>query len=150
MILLDACKETGSILQSYTYKTRQRKRLRLTLPLNLTPQRTRMREKLSNRHAVTTIEINHNYRGAENRIFSIAYSRMPSGKIAELWINTINDHEKLINDDMRDTCASVSRSLQYGETVEQLAKSVLRDNRGKPLGWLGTVLDALKKEPVYA
>ena len=108
------------------------------------------REKFENRNAGTTIEINHNYRGAEDRIFSLTYSRLPSGKIGELWINSINGHEKLINDDMRDTCAAVSRSLQYGETVEQLAKSVLRDNRGKSLGWLGAILDALKKEPFYA
>lgn len=105
------------------------------------------REKFSHRHAGTTIEIQHNYRGAGDRTFSITYSRLPSGKIGELWLNTINDHEKLINDDMRDTCASISRGLQYGDTVDQLAKSVLRDNRGKPLGWVGTVLDALKKEP---
>lgn len=104
------------------------------------------REKFSNRHAGTTIEIQHNYRGADERTFLITYARLPSGKIGELWVNTINGHEKLINDDMRDTCASISRGLQYGDTVDQLAKSVLRDNRGKPLGWVGTVLDALKKE----
>ena len=105
------------------------------------------REKFSNRHAGTTIEVAHNYRGADDRVFSITYARLPSGKIGELWINTINGVERLINDDMRDTCASVSRSLQFGETVEQLARSVLRDNKGTALGWLGAILDALKKEP---
>lgn len=108
------------------------------------------RDKFANRHGGTTIEVSHNYQGASERVFSITYSRLPNGKIGELWVNTINDHEKLINDDMRDTCASVSRGLQYGDTVEQLAKSVLRDNRGKPLGWLGCILDALKREPVDA
>jgi len=108
------------------------------------------REKFPNRHGGTTIEVAHNYRGAEDRVFSITYSRLPSGKIGELWVNTINGHEKLINDDMRDTCATISRGLQFGDTVEQLAKSVLRDNRGKPLGWLGTIVDALKREPADA
>lgn len=108
------------------------------------------RDKFSNRHAGTTIEIPHNYRGADDRTFSITYARLPSGKIGELWINTINGVERLINDDMRDTCAAVSRSLQFGETIEQLAKSVHRDSRGKSLGWLGAILDALKKEPVDA
>jgi len=109
-----------------------------------------MREKFSNRHGGTTIEVAHNYRGADERVLSVTYSRLPSGKIGELWLNTINGHEKLINDDMRDTCATVSRGLQYGDSIEQLARSVLRDSRGKSLGWLGCVLDALKREPADA
>lgn len=108
------------------------------------------REKFSNRHGGTTIEVIHNYRGADERTLSVTYSRLPSGKIGEIWINTINDHEKLINDDMRDSCAAISRGLQYGDSVEQLARSVLRDNLGKPLGYMGSILDALKKETVDA
>ena len=108
------------------------------------------REKFENRHGGMTINIPHGYRDRNPDIYSITYSRLPSGKIGELWINAINGYEKLINDDMRDTCAAVSRSLQYGETVDQLAESVLRDNGGKSLGWLGSILDALKEEPAYA
>lgn len=108
------------------------------------------RERFPDRHAGTTIEVVHDYRGADARVFLITYARLASGKIGELWINTINGVERLINDDMRDTCAAVSRSLQFGETVEQLAKSVHRDGRGKALGWLGAILDALKKEPADA
>ena len=104
------------------------------------------REKFSNRHDARTIDVSHSYRGADDRTFSITYSRLSSGKIGEIWLNSINGHEKLINDDMRDSCVAISRGLQYGDSLDKLAKSVLRDNRGKPLGWLGTVIDALKKE----
>lgn len=118
-----------------------------------------MREKFDDRHAGITILVTHNYRGGDERDLSITYSRLPlpgdhpyrpTGRIGEIWVNTINEHEKLINDDMRDTCATTSRDLQNGDTVEKLSRSVLRDSRGKPLGWLGTVLDALKKEPIDA
>jgi len=108
------------------------------------------REKFSNRHDARTIDIAHNYRGADERTFSITYSRLPDGRIGEVWINSINGHEKLINDDMRDSCVALSRGLQFGDTLEKLAKSVLRDNRGKPLGWVGTVIDALRKETADA
>jgi len=104
------------------------------------------REKFSNRHAATTVDIVHNYRGGDDRKFSITYSRLPDGKIGEVWLNSINGHEKLINDDMRDSCVTLSRGLQYGDTLDKLAKSVLRDNRGKPLGWMGAIIDALRKE----
>jgi hypothetical protein len=105
------------------------------------------RERFSNRHDVTTIDIEHSYRGGDDRTFSISYARLPSGKIGEVWANAINGHEKLLNDDMRDSCVALSRGLQYGDSLDRLAKSVLRDNRGKPLGWIGSVIDALKKEP---
>lgn len=118
-----------------------------------------LREKFSNRHGGMTIEVVHNYPGADERTFSVTYARLPrlgdhpeipTGRIGELWANTVNGNDKLVNDDMPDTCAAVSRSLQYGETIESLARSMQRDNRGKPIGWLGSVLDALKKEPVDA
>lgn len=109
------------------------------------------REKFANRHAVTTICIPHGYRDrSPPDVLDISYSRLPSGKIGEVWINAINGCEKLINDDMRDTCVAMSRDLQYGDDLDRLGKSVIRDNRGKPLGWLGTVIDALRKESVDA
>ena len=108
------------------------------------------RDKFSNRHDATTIDVKHGYRGADERTFTITYSRLPSGKIGVVWIGAINGHEKLINDDMRDTCVAISRGLQYGDSLDRVAKSILRDNRGKPLGWLGTVIDALRKEQADA
>lgn len=117
------------------------------------------RYKLSQRRASTTINVPHSYRGGDDRVLTVSYSReplpgdhpaLPTGRIVEFWLNNINDHEKLINDDMRDTCIGYSKDLQNGDSVEHLAKSVLRDSRGRPHGWVGSVLDALKREPIHA
>ena len=108
------------------------------------------REKFPPRRATTTIQIEHTYRGSDARALCASYSRLPDGRIGEIWINSVNGHEKLVNDDIRDACIAVSKDLQNGDTVEWLAKSVLRDSRGRPHGWMGSVLDALKKEPVDA
>ena len=116
------------------------------------------REKFENRHAGTTIDVVHGYRGADKRVISVTYARLPrpgdhpyipTGRIGEFWVNTVDGNARGVNDDMPDTCLATSRSLQYGETVDQLARSVQRDDRGKPIGWLGSILDALKKEPAY-
>ena len=106
------------------------------------------REKFSERRDTTTINVKHQYRGADDKTFCISYSRLPSGRIGELWVNSVNGYEKLVNDDIRDACVAVSKDLQNGDTVEQLAKSVLRDSRGKAHGFLGSILDVLKKEPI--
>jgi hypothetical protein len=108
------------------------------------------REKFSERRDTITLNVKHRYRGAPPKIYCISFSMLPSGRVGELWVNSINGYEKLVNDDVRDACVAVSKDLQNGDTVEQLAKSVLRDSHGKPHGWLGSILDALKKEPVDA
>lgn len=107
------------------------------------------REKFPNRYPCTTVNIPHGYQNRHQPdIYAITFAELPSGKIGEIWLGTINGHAKLINDDMPDTCISTSRGLQFGDTVGQLAKSARRDKRGKPLGWLGSVVDGLKKEPL--
>ena len=108
------------------------------------------REKFPARRATTTITIEHTYRGADARSLCVSYSPLSDGRIGEIWINSVNGYEKLVNDDMRDACVAVSKDLQNGDTIERLAKSVMRDARGKAIGWLGATLDALRKEPIDA
>jgi hypothetical protein len=105
------------------------------------------REKFTARHDTLTVNIEHQYPSAMvPRTFCISYSPLPSGRIGEVWVNSVNGTEKQVNDDMRDTCVALSLALQYGSTLEQMSQSILRDNRGRPQGFLGAVLDALRKE----
>lgn len=117
------------------------------------------REKFADRHPCVTIDIPHNYRGGDKRTLCVTYSRlpldgdhpaMPTGRIGAVWINGINGYEKLVNDDMRDSCVTLSKDLQNGDTLERLSKSMMRDGRGKAHGWMGSAIDALKREPVDA
>ena len=108
------------------------------------------REKFDWRRDTITINVTHEYWAGGTRKFCISYSRLPSGKVGEVWVNAVNELEKTINDDVRDTCIALSRALQYGDTLEHIAKSIQRDARGKPQGYMGTIVDVLKKEPVDA
>lgn len=107
------------------------------------------REKFSNRHAGTMVDIVHNYRGADPKTYCVGYARLDGGRgrIGEVWLHAIDGHEKKVNDDHRDQCVILSRSLQFGETLEQVAKSVQRE-KGKSIGWMGHIIDTLIKEPV--
>jgi len=105
------------------------------------------REKFASRHDTITVNIEHQYPSAMvPRTFCISYSPLPSGRIGEVWVNSVNDTEKQVNVDTHDTCVTLSLALQHGCTLEQLSRSILRDNRGRPQGFLGAVLDALRKE----
>lgn len=117
------------------------------------------REKFAARRATTTLNVDHRYRDGETRQLCVSYSRLPkpgdhpanpTGKIGEVWVNSVDGFEKRVNDDMRDACVAISKDLQNGDTLEFLSKSVLRDGRGKPHGFLGSIVDALRKEPVNA
>lgn len=110
-----------------------------------------MREKFNNRHAGTTVDIVHKYRRADPKTYTVGYARLKGGrgKIGEVWLHAIDGHEKMVNDDMRDQCVILSRSLQFGETLEQAAKSIQREKKNGPaIGWMGNIIDALIKEPV--
>src|SRR6185312_17327838 len=108
------------------------------------------REKFGWRRATETIEIPHRYPSGAEHVLCVSLSRLPSGKIGEFWLNAVDGYEKRVNDDMRDACIAASKDLQNGDTLEYLSKSVLRDAKGKPHGFLGSVIDRLKKEPVDA
>jgi hypothetical protein len=108
------------------------------------------REKFESRRDTRTVNVDHRYPGSDIRSFCISYSRLPSGRVGEVWVNSVNGYEKLVNDDVRDACIALSRSLQHGDTLEQISKSVLRDSRGRPHGFVGSLVDMLKKEPVEA
>jgi hypothetical protein len=105
------------------------------------------RESFATRHATTTVNIEHVYPNTvEPRSLSISYSSLPTGRVGEVWINAVNGTEKLVNDDMRDSCVTLSLALQHGSTLDGIAKSLLRDERGRPHGFIGAVVDALRKE----
>jgi len=115
------------------------------------------RFKFGSRRATTTIDVVHTYPSGATHKVCVSYSREllpgddprdPTGEIREVWINGIDGYEKRMNDDRRDTCIGYSKDLQNGDNVKWLAKSVQRDSRGKPSGLMGSVLDALKKEPI--
>ena len=107
------------------------------------------REKFSTRHDTITVNVEHQYPSSQvPRTFCISYSPLPSGRIGEVWVNSVNGTEKQVNDDMRDTCIILSWLLQKVTSVEELSRSVQRDKRGRPHGFIGAVLDALRKEPV--
>lgn len=106
------------------------------------------REKFSDRHAGITVDIQHKYRGSVLKTYCVGYARLDDGRgrIGEVWLHAIDGHEKMVNDDMRDQCVILSQALQYGNTLEKAAKSVQRE-KGRPIGWMGTIIDALIKEP---
>jgi|SRR6185312_1734434 len=108
------------------------------------------REKFATRRGTITLNVPHRYRDGDTRELCVSYSRLPSGRIGEVWVNNVDGYEKRVNDDMRDACIALSKDLQNGDTLEYLSKSVLRDAKGKPHGFLGSVIDRLKKEPVDA
>ena len=107
------------------------------------------REKFPNRRSTVTVNVEHSYPSAlAPRTFCISYSRLASGRIGEVWVNSVDGAEKRVNDDVRDTCVTLSRALQHGDSLEQICKSILRDARGRPHGFIGAVIDALRKEPI--
>jgi hypothetical protein len=107
------------------------------------------REKFLARRATTTVEIRHRYpTSSDEHSFCISYSRLPSGRIGEVWVNTVDGAEKRVNDDVHDTCIAVSLALQYGAPLDQIGRSVLRSERGRPHSFVGAIVDALKKEPM--
>ena len=108
-----------------------------------------VREKFATRHDTITVNVEHQYPSSQvPRTFCISYSPLPSGRIGEVWVNSVDGAERKVHDDLRDACILLSMALQYGATLEQLAKSMLRDARGRPHGVIGAILDALRKEPV--
>lgn len=109
------------------------------------------REKFAPRRATTTINFPHKYHGrGDADMVCGSFSRLPSGRIGEAWINSINGYEKLVTDDLRDSCVILSKDLQNGDTLEYLSKSLMRDGRGRAHGVMGSFIDALKKESADA
>lgn len=109
------------------------------------------RRKLPWRHPITTIDVPHSYPGSDIKKLCISYAKYEdTGEYAELWLNGINGTEKLMNYDMRDTAVQTSIGFQHGETPEKVWRSFSRDKRGKAIGWLGTAIDALRREPADA
>lgn len=109
------------------------------------------REKFANRRATTTISFLHKYHGrGEPDTVCASFSRLPTGRIGEAWVNSINGFEKLVTDDLRDACILFSKDLQNGDSLEHLSKSVMRDGRGRAHGLMGSLIDALRREPADA
>lgn len=107
------------------------------------------REKFQSRHDTITVDVEHRYPSAMvPRTFCISYSTLPSGRVGEVWVNSVDGAERKVHDDLRDACILLSFALQCGCTIEQLSRSMLRDSRGRPNGVIGAITDALRKEPV--
>ena len=105
------------------------------------------REKFPSRHDTTTVNVEHQYPSAMvPKTFCISHSLLPSESIGEVWVNQVNGTEKQVNVDMHDTCVILSFALQYGAPLEEISRGLLRDGRGRPAGFMGAVLDFLKKE----
>ena len=108
------------------------------------------REKFDSRRATFTVNVAHKYPSAlEPHIFCVSYSHKKSGGIGEVWVNSVDDTEKRVNDDVKDFCVILSIALQYGASLDDIAKSIIRASKsGRAHGFMGAIIDALRKEPV--
>ena len=103
------------------------------------------REKFAARRATTTLNVLHKYSGrGEPDTICASFSTLPSGRIGEIWINSINGKAKLVTPDIQGACIILSKDLQNGDTLEYLSGSLPRGS------WMRSVADALKKEPADA
>ena len=103
------------------------------------------REKFAARRATTTLNVPHKYSGrGEPDIICASFSRLPSGRLGEIWINSVNGKAKLVTPDIQGACILFSKDLQNGDTLAYLRDSLPRGS------WMRSVADALIKEPADA
>lgn len=76
----------------------------------------------------------------EGQSFVATVGRYPDGRIGEIFVNG-QKLDTALDIYARDLGMAISIALQYGATVDGLAKTMTRDAAGKPQGLGGYVLD---------
>jgi hypothetical protein len=101
---------------------------------------TAVRERLPNRRASTTFEVE-----VGGRKYRVTISRYADGRVGEIFIS--NNKSGSDSDTVaRDSAVVCSIALQYGVPIDVIRKALMRDAQGHPNGPLGVVLDLLAED----
>ncbi|QAY96688.1 hypothetical protein CWB41_13905 [Methylovirgula ligni] len=69
----------------------------------------------------------------------------PRGRVAEIFISSTRSASD-IEACARDGAILASRCLQHGDSIEEMAKSITREDDGKPTTIIGAALDLVASE----
>jgi hypothetical protein len=75
--------------------------------------------------------------------YTAGIGRIPTGEIAELFLNVTGKAGGMIEVLSRDSAVLASVCLQRGATVDELRRTLLRNADGSAAGALGKLLDLL-------
>jgi hypothetical protein len=100
-----------------------------------------VRRRLKNRRPAETFEVE-----LSSHRYVVTIGRFESGEVGEIFINNTTKQGSKVDRAARDSAVLASLGLQYGISVQTLARALSRTESGKPDSVLCAVLDALSKE----
>ena len=98
-----------------------------------------MRTELPMRRPCETIEVIF---GGQTDPFIVTTGFYPDGRIGEVFIRAAK-RDQLFDHLARDTAVLISKLLQYGARLPDIASSLTRDAEGRPQALAGAVIDAI-------
>ena len=101
------------------------------------------RNKLPSRRDAVTVDFQHVYPGSDPRTFTATVGFYPDGTIGETFVQLVNRKDKLVSADAHDATIVLSLAIQCGADLKEIGRSLLRDEHGRPHGFLGSLIDAV-------
>lgn len=96
------------------------------------------RDSLPNRRNGQTLVVLH-----RDRQWSFGVSYFPDGRVAEVFSYVHYGTGSDVETEARDGSILLSLALQHGVTLESIAHSLTRDDRGVACGMIGAIVDVL-------